>query len=314
MREQGDKLSAKSRPTPGLHAEANSARAVIAARRRDPRTDHTRLTREHGGRHVHRTNTATATASTPQERGPLDSSPLTGPDAGLAATAGRSVLEGAFALLNALHQEEHAGVTSLASACGLPKTTAYRLLDQLVELGAVERSAGHYRIGGGMFRLGHGWQPHPGLRSAVQRPMRRLAAATGTTVALSVLHQGQTLILDWTTPADQPFPLPDGRQVWPWHTASGKLLAAWADPRLPLGPLPRTWPDEALRIRERGAAYDREEVLEGVCCAAVPVYAADGTPVAALSVLTDPDHRLERLADTARRAASAITAGLGRRR
>ncbi|GAA3776753.1 IclR family transcriptional regulator [Streptomyces coacervatus] len=234
------------------------------------------------------------------------------PDGPLSATAGRGVLEGAFALLNALRQEEGAGVTVLASACGLPKTTAYRLLDQLAELGAVERSGGHYRIGPGMFRLGHGWQPYPGLRKAAERPLRRLAAVTGMTVGLAVLHEGQTLILNWSAAPDVPRPLPEDRQTWPWYTAAGKVLTAWAHPGLPLGPLPRAWPHEARRIREREAAYDREEVLEGVCCTAVPVYAADGVPVAALSVLTGPGHRLERLADPARRAASAITAGLGR--
>ncbi|MEU6254460.1 helix-turn-helix domain-containing protein [Streptomyces sp. NPDC047043] len=256
---------------------------------------------------MHRSNTATATEPAPVWAGPLTTAPLPGPDGPL---AGRSVLEGAFALLNALRQEEDAGVTRLASACGLPKTTAYRLLDQLAELGAVERSAGRYRIGPGMFRLGHGWQPYPGLRSAARRPLRRLATVTGMTVALAVLHQGQTLVLDWTTVAD--VALPDDRQTWPWYTAAGKVLAASARPGPPLGPLPRTWPEEAGRIRECGAAYDREEVLEGVCCAAVPIRAANGVPVAALSVLTDPDHRLERLADAARRAASAVAAGLGR--
>ena len=45
---------------------------------------------------------------------------------------GRGVLEGAFALLYAVQQEQDAGVTALAEVCGLPKTTAYRLLDQLV--------------------------------------------------------------------------------------------------------------------------------------------------------------------------------------
>lgn len=131
----------------------------------------------------------------------------------MSAAAGRGVLEGAFALLNALQREQDAGVTALAAACGLPKTTAYRLLDQLVELGAVERSAGRYRIGPGMFRLGQGWQPHPGLRSAARKPLRRLTAVTGMTVALAVLHRGQTLVLDWTAASDAPRPLPDDRLV-----------------------------------------------------------------------------------------------------
>ncbi|WP_293996842.1 helix-turn-helix domain-containing protein [Streptomyces sp.] len=231
----------------------------------------------------------------------------------MSGAAGRGVLEGAFALLYAMEQEQDAGVTALAEVCGLPKTTAYRLLDQLAELGAVERSAGRYRIGPGMFRLGQGWQPHPGLRPAARRPLRRLTAVTGATVALAVLHRGQTLLLDWTAPADAPCALPEDRPVWPWYTAAGKVLAAWTRPGQAPGPLPRAWPQEAARIRETGAAYDREEVLEGVCCAAVPVTAPNGVPVAALCLLTGPGHHLERLADTARRAASAVTAGLGRR-
>ncbi|MHC3469349.1 IclR family transcriptional regulator [Streptomyces sp. 7R007] len=250
------------------------------------------------------------TTTAPDWSAPRQAAPapdLHGPES---ATAGRGVLEGAFALLNALRQAEDAGVTALASACGLPKTTAYRLLDQLVELGAVERRAGRYRIGPGMFRLGHGWQPYPGLRRTAGRPLRRLAAVTGMTVGLAVLYEGQTLVLDWTAPPDSPCPLPEGRQTWPWYTAAGKILVAWARPGLPLGPLPQTWAGQAARIRESAAAFDRQEVLAGVCCAAVPVFARDGAPVAALSVLTDPDHSLERLADTARRAASAISAGL----
>ncbi|MFF4119443.1 helix-turn-helix domain-containing protein [Streptomyces sp. NPDC001714] len=263
---------------------------------------------------MHRSERATATASAPPRTGPPAPAPPTGPGGPLSGAAGRGVLEGAFALLYAVQQEQDAGVTALAEVCGLPKTTAYRLLDQLAELGAVERSAGRYRIGPGMFRLGHGWQPYPGLRPAARRPLRRLTAVTGATAALAVLHRGQTLVLDWTVPADAPCPLPDDRPVWPWYTAAGKVLAAWARPGPAPGPGPRSWPDEAARIRAAGAAYDHEEVLEGVCCAAVPVAAADGVPVAALCVLTGPGHHLERLADTARRAASAVTAGLGRHR
>ncbi|MFK0154473.1 IclR family transcriptional regulator [Streptomyces sp. NPDC090499] len=255
---------------------------------------------------------ATAAPEPPRNRPPQTVSPA-GPGGPLAGAAGRGVLEGAFALLHALQEEQGAGVTALAEVCGLPKTTAYRLLDQLAELGAVERSAGRYRIGPGMFRLGNGWQPYPGLRPAAARPLRRLAAVTGATAALAVLHRGQTLVLDWTAPADAACPLPDDRTVWPWYTAAGKVLAAWGRPGPAPGPPPRDWPREAARIRESGAAYDREEVLAGVCCAAVPVAVAGGVPVAALCVLTGPGHHLERLADTARRAASAVTAGLGRR-
>ncbi|MFF3272471.1 IclR family transcriptional regulator [Streptomyces chrestomyceticus] len=233
------------------------------------------------------------------------------------STAGaprRGVLTGAFALLSALQRAEDAGLTALASACGLPKTTAYRLLEQLSDLGAVENRQGRYRIGPHLFRLGHGWQPCPELRPAARRPSRRLASVTGTTVGLAVLYQGQTMTLDWTTALDVTPPPVNDRSVWPWYTAAGKVLVALSGPELPLGPLPGTWPGEAAAIREHGAAFDREEVLEGVCCTAVPVPARSGPPVAALCVLTDPEHRLDRLAEAARRTAAAIGAALGHRR
>ncbi|MFI9230481.1 IclR family transcriptional regulator [Streptomyces rimosus] len=252
---------------------------------------------------MYRSNTATAV------RG--NGSP---PAPSTAGAPGRGVLAGAFALLSALRQAEDAGLTTLASASGLPKTTAYRLLEQLSDLGAVEHRQGRYRIGPHLFRLGQGWQPCPELRPAARRPSRRLASVTGTTVGLAVLHQGQTMILEWTTGLDTTLPPVNDRPVWPWYTAAGKVLVALSGPELPLGPLRDSWPDEAAAIRRHGAAFDREEVLEGVCCTAVPVPVRSGPPMAALCVLTDPEHRLDRLAEAARRTAAAIGAALGHRR
>src|SRR4029450_1341231 len=80
-------------------------------------------------------------------------------------TGGRSVLEGAFGLLGAVERAGEASLTQLAAQCGLPKTTTYRLLEQLMELRAVERSGAGYRLGSRLFRLGQAWQPYPGLRS-----------------------------------------------------------------------------------------------------------------------------------------------------
>ncbi|WP_308311050.1 helix-turn-helix domain-containing protein [Streptomyces sp. GbtcB6] len=224
---------------------------------------------------------------------------------------GRSVLEGAFALLGAVERAEEAGLTRLAAECGLPKTTSYRLLEQLVELGAVERSRKGYRMGPRIFRLGQGWQPYPGLRTAARAPARRLARITGATVGLNVLREGQTLVLDWT-PGETSGTL--GRSldsgVWPWFTAAGKVLVAGAYPRLPLGPLPGSWHRQAEAIRDRGVAFDREEVTAGVCCVAVPVHGPNGAPLASLSVVTDPAHSLDRLAGVVQQTGRMIGAAL----
>lgn len=161
-----------------------------------------------------------------------------------------------------------------------------------------------------MFRLGRAWQPHPRLRSASREPMRRLARITGTTVGIAVLWKGETLMVEWCPDgAERPDPL-QTRMTWPWFTAAGKVLVTTAAPAPLLGPLPTSWAREAAGIRERGAAFDREEVVTGVCCAAVPLLGANGAPVAALCVLTDPAHHLERLAETARRTGRVISAGL----
>jgi hypothetical protein len=60
---------------------------------------------------------------------------LTAPD----AASGRTVLDGAFSVLDALARaDDGLGLTALARASGLAKTSAHRLTEQLVALGAVE--------------------------------------------------------------------------------------------------------------------------------------------------------------------------------
>lgn len=59
---------------------------------------------------------------------------------------GRGVLEGAFIVLDALARvPAGAGLSALARDTGLSKATVHRLLEQLVNLGAVQR---HERMDG----------------------------------------------------------------------------------------------------------------------------------------------------------------------
>ncbi|TXS75150.1 IclR family transcriptional regulator [Streptomyces sp. me109] len=225
---------------------------------------------------------------------------------------GRGVLEGAFQVMTVLDRAGQAGLTSLAAKSGLPRSTGYRLLGQLAELGAVERQADVYRLGPRLFRLGQGWQPYPELRTAAREPVRRLVSATGATVGVTVLREGRTLVLDWAAGQDTALaPLLDVAS-WPWFTAAGKVQAAGRpDPVLDA---PASWHREAAAVRERSVAFDRGEVVDGVCCAAVPLLGAGGTAVGALCVLTTVSERLGPLADIAQRAAEAISARLQRRR
>ncbi|MFG2369475.1 IclR family transcriptional regulator C-terminal domain-containing protein [Streptomyces mirabilis] len=140
--------------------------------------------------------------------------------------------------------------------------------------------------------------------------MRRLAEITGMPVGFAVLWRGEILMVVWSPgEAAQPAPLRTCT-TWPWFNAAGKVLVAGPDPDPLLGPLPASWLQEAAAIRYRGAAFDQEVAMSGVCCTAVPLLGADGAPVAALCVLTDPAHRLERLAEAARQTGPVISVGL----
>ncbi|MET7680525.1 helix-turn-helix domain-containing protein [Streptomyces sp. NPDC005423] len=228
------------------------------------------------------------------------------------AGAGRRVLEGAFGLLEAVELAGEAGLTRLAAECGLPKSTAHRLLEQLAELGAVERHRGNYRMGPQMFHLGHRWQPHPALRSAARQPVRELAERTGVAVGVCTLWKGHVLVLDWAAGKEaEPSAATCRGMTWSWRTAAGKVLMAAAGPTALPGPDPASWLREAADIRARGAAFDREELMPGVCCTAVPLYGRPGQPpLASLCVVTDPAHHLPRLAHAAARTAKVIGMGL----
>jgi DNA-binding IclR family transcriptional regulator len=222
------------------------------------------------------------------------------------------VLEGAFALLDALEAAGEARLAELAAASGLPKSSAHRLLEQMVALGAVERSLDTYQMGARMFRLGQGWQPHPGLLAAANRTVRWLGRTTGATVAVCVLREGRTLAVAGVQGdvADLVTLRPGVR--WPATTAAGKALMAWDSPGPPPEQMPASWWRTARQIRERGVAVDREELIPGVCCVAVPLHGPRGEPVASLAAMVPAGRDLGAVTAEVTRAARAIDRGMRR--
>jgi hypothetical protein len=99
-------------------------------------------------------------------------------------------------LLASLHRLGLARVSQLQRDSGLPRTTVYRLLTQLEEVGAVERSAGRWRIGPTLVEYGAGVPAAPRLRSVARRPLMDLANATGALVALSVELAGHIVVIE----------------------------------------------------------------------------------------------------------------------
>ena len=112
------------------------------------------------------------------------------------AGAPRAVIGGAFALLTSLRGLGTARVSELQRDSGLPRTTVHRLLSQLEQEGAVERSSGRWRLGPTIVELGAGVPAEPRLRSVARRPLMDLASATGALIGLSVEMAGEGMVID----------------------------------------------------------------------------------------------------------------------
>jgi DNA-binding IclR family transcriptional regulator len=200
------------------------------------------------------------------------------------------VLEGAFALLESLRRYgDGAGVTELAQDCGVPKGTAHRLLDQLVAVGAVERRDRRYWVGPQLYWLGQAWEPHPGLRAAARLPLHRLRAATGASAVLSVMREERAMTVTSVPGEVETIVQVRDGLAFGLDTAAGKAL------RGPVRP---------------GAVLDREDVMSGVCCAALPVRSPDGRAVASLAGMVPAGRSIEPLIHAVAEAAAAITHAL----
>ncbi|WP_433722343.1 helix-turn-helix domain-containing protein [Nocardia sp. CA-129566] len=230
------------------------------------------------------------------------------------AAGGRGVLEGAFALLEALTHGDEMGLTQLATAAGLPKATAYRLLNQLVVEGAVQRRRGRYQIGPRVFRLGQTWQPARLLRAASAHPLAQLTAATERGgFSLAVTDRGHTMLIGGIgREIDEIFPLRAGVLLPPGTAAEQVLAVGHANPAPPEGFSSREWSRRVSMTRERELAYDTDLSRFGLACVAAPVRGPAGEIVATLAATVTELQRVPAMAEAILRAAGLVSANLTR--
>ncbi|GAB3003653.1 helix-turn-helix domain-containing protein [Amycolatopsis acidiphila] len=174
---------------------------------------------------------------------------------------GRGVLQGAFRVLEVLSgADSGAGLSELARAAGLPKATAYRLLEQLAELGAVRRHERRYFVGGLLARLGNAWQPNPVLQRASREPVR-LLSALGTSVAsdgerVRIVSANRGVVTD--IPPVRPY------DEYSRKTAAGRLLLLARRTEPPADVAGADWRRELTGLRRSGTvAMTHEDVLAG---------------------------------------------------
>ena len=228
--------------------------------------------------------------------------------------AGRGVLEGAFAVLEVLGQcEDGLGLTDLTRASGLAKTSAYRLAEQLVLLGAAQRVDQRYFIGARLGRIGQRWQPDPLLRHAAQARVHTLAVQTRAVVSLRVLDEDRLRTICSTVPRGHAhLPHPCDRTSTA-RTATGRVLYAArpGDTALPDCWTTHDWRQLRQSIRDPDiTVVDRQEVFPGICCVSAPVWRPDGTCAAAVTAQLEATKWHAGLRDLVARAARRIGAGL----
>ena len=208
----------------------------------------------------------------------------------------QSIDRAAKILVRLVESEDAVSLSGLMEETRLPKTTAARLLRALERNGLAQR------------RRGGGFRPGPVL---VEYARRDSAVGDLATLALPFLERlgattGETANIAIPTPAgvarlaqvDSSHPLGAGNWVGrriPLHASSmGKVFMAFGAAQPPFGRLARLGPRtitsletlfaELDRVRRDGYATTWEELDEGLCSAAAPVYGARGSVIAAISV------------------------------
>jgi IclR family acetate operon transcriptional repressor len=205
------------------------------------------------------------------------------------AREGRGVLEGAFAILKALPFSPAEGqVAALAVATGIPRSSVYRLLDQLVDVGMVTLSYGRYLLASEMLVMAELNEPAVDFRPVAERYLQALRERTGATVTCVVSEGTSAYVLN----------LVPGVESLPVELYRGRELPAHAAASVLLGPMNAA--DGTRRF-----ATDREEVLAGLTCYATSIRLR-GRQVAALQLSTPPSSPSEQFAALANQAAALI--------
>lgn len=195
--------------------------------------------------------------------------------------------------------ESELSIREMARRSGLPKSTAHRLIGDLLQWGALERGSGGVRLGVRLFELGHLVPDHSRLRDFAVPFAHSLNAVTKLTSNLAMRDGNDIIYIEKINAFDLRVPHSRVGGRLPLHcTALGKAILAFSSPDFvdevlsgPLAPVAeRTITDpvvlrrELAGIRVSRIAYDMEESRSGLFCVAAPIFTRAGGVVGAISV------------------------------
>lgn len=204
------------------------------------------------------------------------------------------------------HMGQHGpdiGITQLASALAINKSTVYRLLNAMQKFELIEqnRETERYRLGLKLHELGARAVESRTLQNEARLHLLEMSRRSGESVSLAVPAAGGVVCLDRIDSAHSIITV---RTVvgarFPAHcTAAGKAVLAHlpeseVDVILARDPLTRFTPFTVTRVselkqqlhevRRRGYALDEQELERGLSGLAVPVLSVHGQLIAAVGI------------------------------
>jgi DNA-binding IclR family transcriptional regulator len=186
-------------------------------------------------------------------------------------------------------------VTEIAATLGVHKSTASRLAATLERTGFLARSGKRYRLGVEIIRLGSLALRGADIVARLQPAMAKLSELTGETINLAV-PSGPDILNVAEVPSTYILSCSGGwigRRTKPHAVANGKVLLAFGVIPMPAS-LDRytehticsrpALQAQLAEIRRDGYATATAELEDGLVAVAAPVFSADGSCVAALSI------------------------------
>jgi DNA-binding IclR family transcriptional regulator len=229
-------------------------------------------------------------------------------------------------------QADPVTLPAIAAAVGLPRSTAYHLLNVMIDEGFVVHLPEEHRYGLGVaaFEVGSGYARQEPLQRLARRHLAGLVDAVGQSAHLAVLHGRDVLyVLEERAPGRPPLVTDVGVRLPAHLTASGRAILA----ALPPSQVRALYPDRstfvdrhgigptslhALRsllveTRTRGYAMEDGEVTPGFASVATVVLDHNGHPVAGVAVTYPSEDRVDVTATIAatRRTAARLTTRIG---
>ncbi|WP_280218221.1 IclR family transcriptional regulator [Nocardia neocaledoniensis] len=177
-----------------------------------------------------------------------------------------AILDRLSLVLDAFDGRGSLGLAEVVARTGLPRSTAHRMLDRLVQLRWLRREGRSYSLGIRLMELGSLAVHQNRVHAASVEHLQQLYRATGMVVHLAVLDGTDVVYLDKIGGRlAARVPTRVGGRLPAAKSALGKALLAATG---------RNEPGDAL-IRELGYATERNGALPWLGCIAAPIGPAD---------------------------------------